>query len=90
MSYKITDYTKKKALKMGLEVKPSTHKGKKIDVFKNGKFIHSIGSLGSMDYPTYLLDKGTGKAKADERRRLYHIRHTKNTLGEKLALKLLW
>jgi len=88
MSYKITDYTKKKALKMQLEVKPSQRKGKKIDVYKNGKFIKAVGALGYMDYPTYILKEG--KKKADERRRLYHLRHTKNTLGEKLALNLLW
>lgn len=88
MSYLITDYTKNAASKLGLEVKPSKRKGKKIDVYKNGQYIHSIGSLEYMDYPTYLEKEG--KKKADERRRLYHLRHTKNTLGEILALKLLW
>ena len=68
MSYIIKDYTKKQALKMGLEVKPSKRKGKKIDVYMGGKFMHAIGALGMMDYPSYLEKEG--KAKADERRRL--------------------
>lgn len=37
MAYKITSYTKSKARKIGVEVKPSKIKGKKIDVFKGGK-----------------------------------------------------
>jgi hypothetical protein len=88
MSYKIKDYTKKQALKMGLEVKVSKHKGKKIDVYKQGKFIHSIGALGYMDYPHYLEKEGLEVA--EKHRKAYHKRHTKNTIGEKLALKLLW
>jgi hypothetical protein len=86
--YHITEYTKSKAHQLGLEVKPSTHKGKKIDVFKKGEKIASIGALGMMDYPTYTKTKG--KEFADERKRLYHIRHPKNSLGEKLAKALLW
>jgi hypothetical protein len=86
--YTITQYTKDKADKLGLTVKPSKLKNKKIDVFKDNKKIASIGFLGMYDYPTYLLTKG--KAYADERRRLYHLRHTKNSLGEELSKKLLW
>jgi hypothetical protein len=86
--YHITDYTKANAVKLGLTVKPSEQKAKKIDVFKEGKKIASIGAKGMGDYPTYLLTKG--KQYADERRRLYYLRHTKHTLGEELAKKLLW
>ena len=53
-SYKITDYTKRKAKTLGLEVKPSSVKGKKIDVFKNGKKVASVGALGYDDYPTHM------------------------------------
>jgi hypothetical protein len=86
--YQITPYTKSKANQLGLEVKPSTRKGKKIDVFKKGAKIASIGALGMNDYPTYVKTKG--KEYANERRRLYHLRHTQNTLNEKLSRKLLW
>jgi len=86
--YNITQYTFDRAKELGVTVKPSTVKGKKIDVFEDGKKVASIGAIGYKDYPTYL--KENGKEYADERKRLYHIRHTKNTLNEKLALYLLW
>lgn len=86
--YTILPYTKEKAKQLGVTVTPSTKKGKKLDVFKNGKLIASIGAIGYKDYPTYL--KEDGQAVANERRRLYRLRHTKNTLGEQLALNLLW
>lgn len=86
--YVITPYTKEKAKQAGLTVQPSTRKGKKLDVFKDGKYLDSIGALGYSDYSSYLEKEG--KAYADERRRLYHLRHTKNTLGEQLAKWLLW
>ena len=86
--YEITDYTYRKAKQMGYTVKPSTKSGKKIDVFKDGKFVQAIGSQPYLDYGHYLIIKG--KRYADERRRLYHLRHTGNTLGEVLSRQLLW
>lgn len=87
--YQITDYTKSKAKEQGLEVKPSTNKNKKIDIFKNREKIASIGALGMSDYPTYI--KSHGKAFADERRRLYNLRHKKDTgIAGRLAKSLLW
>jgi hypothetical protein len=91
-TYRITDYTKQQAKKLGVVVKPSSVKGKKIDVFKNGEKVASVGALGYSDYPTYMRTKG--KAYADERRRLYKIRHAKdrnvkNSDGY-YADKLLW
>jgi hypothetical protein len=90
--YHITQYTYDRAAELGVEVRPSTVKGKKIDVFKDGKKLASIGALGMGDYPTYLATMG--KAYADERRRLYRIRHEKdrhklNSPGY-FADKLLW
>lgn len=86
--YKILPYTLKKAKQIGVEVKVSTKKGKKIDVFKNGQLIASIGQEGAKDYPSYIKEKGQDYA--NERRRLYHLRHTYNTLREQLSLYLLW
>ena len=82
----------KKAKDLGVQIKPSSKKGKKIDVFKDGKKVASVGALGYSDYPTYIREKG--KAYADERRRLYKIRHSKdrnvkNSDGY-YADKLLW
>ena len=73
--YKITHYSKQQAKKLGVKIKPSTQKGKKIDVFKNDKKVASIGALGFGDYPNYI--KEFGRAYANDRRRLYKARHEK-------------
>ncbi len=92
MPYKITAYTKRQAKKLGVEVKLSKTKGKKIDVFKKGKKVASVGAIGYGDYPTYLRTKG--KKFADERRRMYKIRHRNNrnkiNTNGYYADKLLW
>lgn len=86
--YNITDYTKKKAKEINVEVRPSKNPKKKIDVYKNDVYLHSIGAIGYQDYSQYLKEKG--REFADERRRLYHIRHKEETLGGLLAKWLLW
>tara|TARA_R110002072_G_scaffold254220_1_gene413077 strand:- start:5566 stop:5844 length:279 start_codon:yes stop_codon:yes gene_type:complete len=92
MAYNITSYTKIQARKIGVKVKPSKVKGKKIDVFKGGKKVASVGAIGYGDYPTFLKTKG--KEYASERRRLYKLRHNKNRskVGSNgyYADKLLW
>ena len=92
MPYRIKAYTKTQAKKLGVSVKPSKVKGKKIDVFKNGKKIASVGAIGYNDYPTYKEKKG--KKYADERRRLNKITHNKDRKGRGsagyYADKLLW
>ena len=75
--YVILPYTKKRAKQLKVIIEPSKKKTKKIDVYdQNGYFIISIGALGSMDYAYYL--KYYGKPVAEERRRLYKIRHSKD------------
>lgn len=76
--YKITVYTKTRAKELGVQVKPSKLKKKKIDVFKDGKKVASIGALGYPDYPN--LKKVFGKKVADERRKAYKKRHQDNRL----------
>ena len=92
MTYTITSYTYKKAKQLGVCVKPSTNKTKKIDVFKKGKKIASVGAYGMNDYPTYM--KKNGLAFAKTRRRLYKMRHEKDRhqKGSRgwFADKLLW
>jgi hypothetical protein len=93
MAYTITKYTRDKAKKLGVVVKPSEVKGKKLDVFnKKGEKVASIGALGMGDYPTFMREKG--KDYADVRRRLYKQRHQKDrhkrgTAGY-YADQLLW
>jgi hypothetical protein len=93
MAYKISSYTKRQAEKLGVVVKPSATKGKKIDVFdKEGNKLASIGAIGYGDYPTFIATKGQDYA--DVRRKMYKIRHSGNrkkagTPGY-YADKLLW
>jgi hypothetical protein len=91
--YVILPYTERKAKQLKVIVVPSEKKTKKIDVYdKNGNFIVSVGASGMLDYPNYL--KSEGKKVADERRRLYKIRHKKDRLVKGsagyYADKLLW
>ena len=74
--YSITNYTRKQAKKLGVIVKPSTNKTKKIDVYKSDRKIASVGAYGMNDYPTYMKKNGIKYAKT--RRRLYKIRHEKD------------
>ena len=87
--YHITEYSNKKAKQMGLEIFPSKRKYKKIDVFKNGQYITSIGDIRYMDYPSILAKEG--KEIAEKHRRLYHVRHRNDDgIAGKLALAILW
>ena len=92
MSYTITDYTRRQAKKYGVTVKKSLRKGKKIAVFRGDKKLVDVGAIGYGDYPTFTRTKG--KEYADNRRRLYKIRHNKdrNKVGTPSywADKLLW
>jgi len=91
--YKITKYSYDKARELGVQIKPSTRKDKKIDVFdKQGKRLASIGALGMDDFPNHIQKRGMEFAK--ERRRLYKIRHenTRKKVGSPsyYADKILW
>ena len=92
MMYQITKYTRDRARELGVTVKHSTHPAKKIDVFKNGEKVASVGAMGYGDYPTFMRLKG--KEYADEKRRLYKQRHAKDRgiAGSNgyYADKLLW
>jgi len=92
MVYKIKQYSFDQADKLGVTIKPSTKKGKKIDVFKGDDKVASIGALGMSDYPTYIDEKGLDFAQ--NRRRLYRIRHNKNIYKKDTpgfyASRILW
>ena len=106
MPYKIKQYTLDQAKKHGVIVKPSTNKKKKIDVFKkikekDGKEVLkklvSVGAIGYLDYPTYMMLEKQGKVKpgtADARRKNYKKRHAKDRKKPRTpgwyADKLLW
>jgi hypothetical protein len=89
--YSITERSKKIAKENNLIISPSKDGKHKIDVFDKSKnFITSIGGLGYKDYPTYLKEQG--KEYADNRKKLYRIRHKKdlNTTRGKLSNLILW
>ena len=91
--YKILPYTQAQARRLNVRVKPSSRKGKKIDVYDGkGNFITSVGAKGYLDYPTY--KKLFGKQVAEKRRRLYKIRHQADRSVRRspgwYADKLLW
>ena len=90
--YEITEYTRKQAEKLGVRVQASKTRGKKIDVYKNGEKVASVGALGFGDYPTFLRTKG--RDFAERRRAAYKARHAKDrsVTGSPgfYADKLLW
>ena len=89
--YSITERSKKIAKDNNLVISKSNDKKHKIDVFdKNKNFITSIGALGYKDYPTYLKEQGIEYA--DNRKKLYRIRHKNdlNTTRGKLSNLILW
>ncbi len=99
-AYKIKKLQEQKAKKLGVSIKPSTLKNKKLDVFKDGKKIASIGGVRKSgepynDYATYI--KSVGKKEADKKRKNYLSRHSKEPKtknGKKTnsyyADKILW
>lgn len=89
--YNITRHSFIQAAKLGVKIAPSERKGKKIDVYKNGVKIASIGALGYLDYIGY--KKKFGKKIADKRRKAYYARHKKNIVKNTpgyYAAKILW
>ena len=97
MAYKILPYSFRKAKELGVVIKPSSNPLKKIDVFKNGKKVATIGARGMNNYPTYLEKEKKGyfeKGYANKRRKLYKERHEKDRhkVGSNgyYADKILW
>ena len=60
---------KHNARKLGVTVRASTRKNKKLDVLLDGKLLHSIGDTRYADYLTH---------GDEERQRLYKRRHDKH------------
>ena len=92
MTYIIKQYSYNKAKDLGVDIYPSKNKNKKIDVYKDGKFVCSIGSINYYDYPSYI--QMFGHKIADKRRILYKLRHNrdrfiKNSCGW-YADRILW
>ena len=91
-NYKIIQYSYDKAKELGLTIKLSQFTTKKLDVFKDNKFISTIGDSRYQDYGHYCILYN--KEYADTRKLLYHNRHKLNSnvkySKQWLALNLLW
>ena len=77
---------RRRAKLLGVYVRPSARKNKKLDVYdKDGKFLTSIGDIRYEDYLTH---------KDPERRRRYKLRHEKHRhtpgTASYYADKILW
>ena len=88
--YNITPYSYKQAKKYDVKIQPSSNKKYKIDVYDNDDtFLTSIGAIGYNDYPSYIESHGIDYA--NERRRLYYIRHKNDDkLKGMLSKVILW
>ena len=97
LPFVLTQFHKLNARKLGVEVKRSSVKGKKLDVFKDGIKVASIGADGYWDYGLFKEAENNGvfpKGYAAKRRRLYRLRHAgeqnkKGTPGY-YAWHILW
>lgn len=86
--YAITEYTRRRARELGVEVRPSRRKGKKIDVYKNNVYVVSVGAIGYTDFPTM---KKKSVSEARKRQQAYHSRHRQNNgVAGFYARRLLW
>ena len=63
MTYQITSRQLANARRIGVKIKPSTVKGKKLDVFKGEKKVASIGAASMMDFDRWKAKEGIEKAK---------------------------
>ena len=95
--YRIKAGQREAARRLGVAIRPSTTKGKKIDVFKHGLKIASIGAEGYDDFWIYVQKEKAGrvpKGTAEERRRLYKIRHADECVATGTpgyyACRILW
>ena len=94
-NYVILNECYKNAEKLELNIKTSKNINKKIDVYKNDKFLFSIGNIKYSDYNYYIKDYNLDYA--NKRRILYYKR---NKMSEKdkldnntrkyISSKILW
>jgi hypothetical protein len=86
--YQIKPYHLQQAKRLGVEIKPSSKKFYKLDVYKDGEYLTSIGDIRYKDYQLYKeIDPELGERK----RELYWKRHAKdNGIRGIMAREILW
>ena len=92
MAYQITSRQRGNAKRIGVKIKPSTVKGKKVDVFKGDKKVASIGALGMKDFDLWKKSEGIEKAKARQKafKSRFQKQRTKVGTPSYYADKILW
>jgi hypothetical protein len=86
--YKIRPYHLHQAKRLGVEIKPSNKKFFKLDVYKDGEYLTSIGDQRYLDYQLY---KEIDPELAEKKRDLYRKRHAKdNGIRGIMAREILW
>jgi len=87
--YQIKKHHLQQAKKLGVTIQPSRKGSFKLDIYKDGKYLASIGDRRYKDYVMYKEERG--ETYANERKKLYHIRH-QNDKGVKgfLSRAILW
>jgi hypothetical protein len=92
MTYQITSRQRANAKRLGVKIKPSTVKGKKLDVFKGDKKVASIGALGMMDFDRWKAKEGIEKAKARQKafKSRFQKQRTKVGTPAYYADQILW
>jgi len=95
--YRILNEQRKAARRLGVTIRPSTRKNKKLDVYENGFKVASIGDIRYNDYWTYVRLEKQGKVPpgtANERRNAFRSRHGRNcnVIGSDgyYACEILW
>lgn len=87
-----TERQERNARALGVRIESAKNKAKKLDVYRYGRKVASIGARGYKDYDAWLAERGPGFAA--ERRRLYKIRHERDRhkIGSPgwYADKILW
>lgn len=91
MTYKIREYHKENAKDLGVKIRPSKAKGKKIEVEKPDGTISQIGATGYNDFATY---QEKNKMEANEKRENYRARHKCDNAirysNNHFACEILW
>jgi hypothetical protein len=71
----ITKELLQNAKRFDVEIEPSTRKNKKLDIYKDGNYLFSIGDSRYNDYHSY---KKIDKELAEKKRMAYYNRHYKD------------
>jgi hypothetical protein len=95
--YRIKDRQRMNAKRLGVVIRPSSDPKKKLDVYKGGFYVASIGDIKYEDYATILQKEYKAQippGEAQKRSQLYAIRHAQDRINKGTpgyyAYEILW